>query len=247
MRMAAIADDVIIATAGWKFDGKLKHERNDNFVDFEHGTTLIKSGEAKYSADVSVGITNKGERVLYDITDIVPADFELKKRIPTIVTTQEAIDYVPGDSFNRSLADSAQNVKENFILPTETVVFSSEQIKEIDNLNPTTDADIRFSLSKPVEETRDLIAVHNLSAENLLKTLKLKGFAAPSIAITKAKNGWGKFGDVSVIFLAVKDRIPMKCTTLLTRGKSWTFLNMTVFGCWTGCAAEQCTMTKPPA
>lgn len=78
------------------------------------------SGDAKYSADVAVGITDQGERVVYDMTDIVPADFELKKRIPTIVTTQEAIDYVPGDSFNRILADSAQNVKENFSLNDST-------------------------------------------------------------------------------------------------------------------------------
>lgn len=60
--------------------------------------------------------------------------------------------------------------------------------------------DIRFSLKLPVEETKDLIAVHNLTQEELLKTLKLGGFPMPSVAIVKAKNGHNEFGDVSVIF-----------------------------------------------
>ncbi len=40
------------------------------------------------------------------------------------------------------------------------VVFSPEQVKNTDNLNPTTDPDIRFSLSESVEETKELIALH---------------------------------------------------------------------------------------
>lgn len=58
----------------------------------------------------------------------------------------------------------------------------------------------KFSLKLPVEETKDLIAVHNLSQEELLKTLKLGGFPMPSVAIVKAQNGHNEFGDVSVIF-----------------------------------------------
>lgn len=44
------------------------------------------------------------------------------------------------------------------------VVFSPEQIKSVDNTNPTEDPDIRFSLSAPVEETKDLVALerHNV-------------------------------------------------------------------------------------
>ncbi len=45
----------------------------------------------------------------------------------------------------------------------------------------------KFSLKEEVEETRDLIAVHNLMAEKILKAFKLGGFPMPSIAITKAK------------------------------------------------------------
>jgi hypothetical protein len=58
----------------------------------------------------------------------------------------------------------------------------------------------KFSLKEEVEETKDLIAVHNLNEENLLKTLKLGSFPMPSIAITKTKMGHNGFGDISVVF-----------------------------------------------
>jgi hypothetical protein len=79
------------------------------------------------------------------------------------------------------------------------VVFSPEQVKNTDNLKPTADSDIRFSLSNPVEETKDLIAVHNLHSAELIETLKLSGLPSPSVAIIKAKDGHDKYGDVSLI------------------------------------------------
>jgi hypothetical protein len=58
----------------------------------------------------------------------------------------------------------------------------------------------KFSLSEPVEETKDLIAVHNISDENLSKAIKLGGFPMPSIAVTKSDMSHTSFGDISVIF-----------------------------------------------
>ena len=51
-----------------------------------------------------------------------------------------------------------------------------------------------------VEKTKDLIAVHNLSEEKLLKSLNLGGLPMPSIAILRAKDGHNKFGDISLVF-----------------------------------------------
>ena len=59
---------------------------------------------------------------------------------------------------------------------------------------------IRFSLADPVEETRDLVAVHNSSVEGLMESLKLGGLPSPSIAIVKVKGGHTKYGDVSLVF-----------------------------------------------
>ncbi|MGN0693731.1 MAG: hypothetical protein ACI4LK_02330 [Lentihominibacter sp.] len=79
------------------------------------------------------------------------------------------------------------------------VTFSSNQFKNIDNLNPTDNQDIRFSLSKPVEETKELLAIHNLSVEKLKQTLELGGLPMPSIAIAKAQQGHENFGEVSLV------------------------------------------------
>ena len=61
------------------------------------------------------------------------------------------------------------------------------------------DVKMRFSLSEPVEETKDLIAVHNLHTAELLETLKLSGLPSPSVAIIKARDGHEKYGDVSLV------------------------------------------------
>ncbi len=58
----------------------------------------------------------------------------------------------------------------------------------------------KFSLSSPVEQTKNLIAVHNLSEQELLDSLKLGGFPMPSIAIVKDSMGHEKYGDISVVF-----------------------------------------------
>ena len=95
MRAASIADDVLVASTDWSRDGRLKHPRTDNFVDFDHGTTLIQSGENKYSAEVVVGITDDGEAVFYDVVDLTPENFKIKNADTlSAVTTQEVPDGV---------------------------------------------------------------------------------------------------------------------------------------------------------
>ena len=58
----------------------------------------------------------------------------------------------------------------------------------------------RFSLSETKEETKDLIALHNLRSDKLLKQLEMGGIAYPSIAITKPEviehDG---FGEITLI------------------------------------------------
>ena len=46
---------------------------------------------------------------------------------------------------------------------------------------------------------KELVAIHNLSAENLLFADKLGGLAVPSIGITKAETQFGGFGDITLI------------------------------------------------
>ena len=83
---------------------------------------------------------------------------------------------------------------------THYIVFKPNQIKSIDNQNPTDNPDIRFSLSKAVEETKDLVALHNLTADKLTKSLELGGLPMPSLAITKSDIPHDNFGEITLIF-----------------------------------------------
>lgn len=94
------------------------------------------------------------------------------------------------------------------------VIRNSEQIKSADPVTyddngdviplserfNESNKDIRFSLRDNVEETRDLIAVHNLTEEKLLKSLSLGGLPMPSIAVIKAETGHKGYGDISIVF-----------------------------------------------
>lgn len=68
--------------------------------------------------------------------------------------------------------------------------------------NTVTGGEIKksFSLKEDVEETKDLIAVHNITEDKLNKQLKLEGFPMISIAVTKADIGHSNFGDITAVF-----------------------------------------------
>ena len=61
---------------------------------------------------------------------------------------------------------------------------------------------VRFQLSAPMEvdQNKDLVAVHNLTAENLQEALELGGMPSPSIAVVKAQEGHTKYGPISLVF-----------------------------------------------
>ena len=61
---------------------------------------------------------------------------------------------------------------------------------------------VRFQLSAPVEvgKTKELVAVHNLTEENLKEALGLGGMPSPSIAVVKAREGHSQYGPISLVF-----------------------------------------------
>lgn len=89
--------------------------------------------------------------------------------------------------------------KERFTPATVAIAFASNQVKSVDNLNPTDDPDIRFSMETPVEETKNLIALHNLTETKLTKALALGGFPMPSIAVTRTDIPHTNFGDITLV------------------------------------------------
>ena len=89
-------------------------------------------------------------------------------------------------------------------------------------LNEVSKPEKRFSLSSNVEQTKDLIAVHNMTAAELEKSLDLGGLPMPSIAIIKAADGHSEYGDVSLVF--GKDTIDPKKSVRnkVYGGDAWT-------------------------
>ncbi len=63
----------------------------------------------------------------------------------------------------------------------------------------TEEDNVRFSMKAPVEETKTLIALHNLTEDKLIKSLNLGGFPMPSIAVTRANIPHTNFGDITLV------------------------------------------------
>lgn len=222
MRAAANADDIITAATDWAKDGGLTHPRTGNLVDFAHGDVLIQSGNNRYDAKVVVGITDGGEYVFYDVVDMEPTSFAKKEETPTAASSDEALSAIHGVSSDNNISGRGENVKSptlgdeirRQIMGEETEPFKTGEssAKDVDtggaassaesvsenggNVKPKT----RFSLDEPVEETKTLVAMHNMTEEKLRRTLDIGAWPAPSIDIVKAKDGHTNYGEYSAVF-----------------------------------------------
>ena len=58
----------------------------------------------------------------------------------------------------------------------------------------------RFSMRHPIEEKNNLVALHNLTEDNLKDAIDIGGFAMPSIAVVKAETGHTQYGPISIVF-----------------------------------------------
>ena len=68
-------------------------------------------------------------------------------------------------------------------------------------------------------DTRNLVAYHNISADGLSKALKLGGLPVPSIAITNKDIEYNNFGDISLVI--PKEVVDPKTTPIFSRD-AWT-------------------------
>ena len=98
----------------------------------------------------------------------------------TVFKTEEGGER-PGFPVKTSIAQDAGESKEN---------------------NAAVQKTVRFALSAPVEVDgqKELVAVHNLTEQNLREALQLGGMPSPSIAVVKAREGHTKYGPVSLVF-----------------------------------------------
>ena len=83
------------------------------------------------------------------------------------------------------------------------------------------DNDVALQVKQPIEQSKNIVALNNLSEEKLQQALELGGFPMPSIAITKANIGHTEFGNISLLF--GKDSInPTDKRNKVYGGDAWT-------------------------
>ena len=84
--------------------------------------------------------------------------------------------------------------------------YSDGNVKSVSVENGRTEEPVkkttRFQLASPMEVNgeKELIAVHNLTEENLREALDLGGMPSPSIAVVKAREGHSQYGPISLVF-----------------------------------------------
>lgn len=125
MRTAGNADEIVAATRNLSYDGYLKHERKDNYVDFMHGSILIQAGKNQYEGTTVVGVTRGGGHVLRDIVGMKPTSFKLKGEPSTAAASKHARSNMREDSPVSSIPRT--NVESNTeVQPHEKERFSAE-------------------------------------------------------------------------------------------------------------------------
>lgn len=79
------------------------------------------------------------------------------------------------------------------------IVFKPEQIKSATGNRGTFDPTTGNILNQSSNVDRDLIIQHNVTAANLLHSMKLGGFPVPSLAVSKAADSLTSFGEITLI------------------------------------------------
>lgn len=101
-------------------------------------------------------------------------------------------------------AANAKALTETSETTSNTAIFNTTISQSDSDVNSSIrtkgENNTKFSLSEPVEEKGNLIAVHNIYTDKLAKSLKLGGFPMPSIAVIKSDMGHGNYGECSFVF-----------------------------------------------
>lgn len=113
--------------------------------------------------------------------------------------------------YTTNILRNALNVKKNAV--STTVGGVTEAASSSGGTTPTINtaskdsirsgnekSNTKFSMREPVEQAKDLVAVHNLTEQNLQDALDLGGLPMPSIAVVKSEQGHSMYGPISIVF-----------------------------------------------
>ena len=142
---------------------------------------------------------------------VIDKDYLKKNGYPArALTDNDCIGF--WDAFQGAILDDYDAAKADSIIIDDgtskmVVAFEPNQIKLTTNKNPSKHNDIRYALEidgettpVDVEEGRNLVALHNLSEDKLLRVIELGGFPMPSIAVTTTDLPHENYGSLTVVF-----------------------------------------------
>ena len=197
MRMASNLDE-IIKTADEVYREPAHHK---NAEAFNRGKIKVMVGPNAYEADVLTAIRADEREIFYDIVNVQPTKIEPFGG--THVESEDSRSRLPKGSIYQESADTVLKTEEGGERPSFPAKNSiaQENAESKGNSEPVKKS-VRFQMSAPVEmdQNKDLVAVHNLTEENLKEALELGGMPSPSIAVVKAQEGHTKYGPISLVF-----------------------------------------------
>ena len=153
--------------------------------------------QAKASGDRSVNAQTMGFRQVEEIPEgMMPVFIDnMVGGGQTAIAAKNAI----GRGITLAYAQSSRSKTKGVKIASVTYDSEGNLIPLSQRMDPENPS-WKFSMQEPVEERADgLIAVHNLSENQLIQTLKEGGITAPSVAVIKARMGHSKYGEISVV------------------------------------------------
>lgn len=124
----------------------------------------------------------------------------LVNKIRSVGSRSHNLDKLLNDSNILYLGENKKETKAWFNALGRSTPFGGTKFGLIRSVSFADAAVKKFSMEAPIEQKKNLIALHNLDETKLLKTLKLGGFPMPSIAITKSDIPHTNFGNITVVF-----------------------------------------------
>lgn len=160
-------------------------EKNHQWLDengWEYRSVIIADKKGNiYKAILNIAKAKDGRKILYDINKIS----NIGHGVVSSKAKSQRDSHINSNIANHNIARINSNVNKN---------FADESRKLGANLPGK-----KFSIFEDGTD-KNLVAMHNLSADNLETALNRGGLPMPSIAVTKDNISHNNFGEVSVLF-----------------------------------------------
>ena len=153
LKTIANADEILSAAKNW-IGERIKHERNDDIVEFARGNIMYRVGRNGYVADVIVGTKKNGSAVLYDLVNIYDKKIA---EAPVTVASNENSQRRQETSAKDMLSQSNKDVNEKLSISSNGDIFTKRGISGKDvALDPAAKAQPEAAKTKKSSKEGDI-------------------------------------------------------------------------------------------